>query len=256
MMYAMLTVSLFLGLGMLGSLVSSSPSRYSSPKHHHEALNKHDKLLYGDCHEVRKVGGYNVSGVYTLHINKTSSFQVHCEHTADNSFTVIQRRMSGAVTFIRQWSEYVAGFGSVQDSYWAGLSQILYLTSTGNNVLTINMQTWDGEAQNVRYSFFRLQDPNTFTLNIGGFSGSVPDDLFYNNNMPFATYDRPDPNSCATQQSAGWWYNYCSYALPNGVYYTGGSYTPTGGFYNGIYWKDWRGYGYSLKFLSMSLSQM
>ncbi|XP_046548746.1 angiopoietin-related protein 2-like isoform X2 [Haliotis rubra] len=255
-MHAMLTVSVYLGLVLLGSLVSSSQGRYSHPKYHPRALNKHDTQLYGDCHEVRKVGGYNVSGVYTLHMNKTTPFQVYCEHTADNSFTVIQRRMSPAVTFIRSWPEYVSGFGNVQDSYWAGLNHIFYLTSTGNNVLTINMQTWNGEAQNVRYSYFRLQDSTYFTLNIGGFFGSIPDDLSFNNNMPFATYDRPDLKGCASQQMAGWWYNYCSYALLNGVYYNGGSYTPTGSYYNGIYWKDWRGYGYSLKFVSMTLSHI
>ncbi|XP_067684576.1 angiopoietin-related protein 1-like [Haliotis asinina] len=256
MMHAMLTLSVFLGLVLMGSLVSSSQSSHSGTEYHHKALNKHDTKLYGDCHEVRRVGGYNVSGMYTLHMNKAIPFQVYCEHTADNSFTVIQRRMSPTVSFIRPWREYVTGFGNVQDSYWAELNQIYYLTSTGNNVLTINMQTWDDEDQNVRYSDFQLQDQTYFTLNIGGFSGSITDDLSYNNNMSFATYDRPDRNGCASQQSAGWWYNYCSYALLNGVYYNGGSYTPTGAYYNGIYWKDWRGYGYSLKFVSMSLSHI
>ena len=53
---------------------------------------------------------------------------------------------------------------------------------------------------------------------------------------------------------AGWWYNYCAYALLNGLYYTGGPYTPSGGYYDGIYWRDWLGYGYSLRFTRMSLS--
>ena len=54
---------------------------------------------------------------------------------------------------------------------------------------------------------------------------------------------------------AGWWYNYCAYALLNGLYYQAGPYTPSGGYYDGIYWKDWLGYGYSLRFTRMMLSR-
>lgn len=70
----------------------------------------------------------------------------------------------------------------------------------------------------------------------------------------FQTYDYPDQNQCAVHMRAGWWYNYCAYALLNGHYYSGGPYIPTGGFYDGIFWKDWRGFGYSLKFVSMVVS--
>ena len=83
--------------------------------------------------------------------------------------------------------------------------------------------------------------------------GNVYDDMAFGNGMRFATFDYYDPNQCAVNQKAGWWYNYCSYALPNGVYYHGGPYTPSGSFYDGIYWKDWLGYGYSLKFITMTL---
>ena len=56
-------------------------------------------------------------------------------------------------------------------------------------------------------------------------------------------------------QKAGWWYNYCAYALLNGIYYHGGKYQPSGGYYDGIYWKDWGGYDYSMKFVSMTVYQ-
>lgn len=124
----------------------------------------------------------------------------------------------------------------------------------GNTILTINMQDWYGNNRNVRYNHFSVSPAPYFQLNIYGFQGNVPDDLSHNNRAYFATYDRSDSNQCAIHQKGGWWYNYCTYALPTGLYYRGGPYTPTGGYYDGIYWKDWQGYGYSLKFISMTLS--
>lgn len=130
----------------------------------------------------------------------------------------------------------------------------LFFYLQGNTVLTINMQDWHGNNRNVRYSHFSVSPAPYFQLNIFGFQGDVPDDLSHNNRANFATYDRPDPNQCAAHQKGGWWYNYCTFALPTGQYYHGGPYTPTGGYYDGIYWKDWLGYGYSLKYISMTLS--
>ncbi|XP_046355731.1 angiopoietin-related protein 1-like [Haliotis rufescens] len=251
--------TVYLPLGLLLALCGglSAVSTYKDTRLKfvsHEALNKHDKTEYTDCHHLRHTGGYNVSGVYTLHLNSSWPYPVHCEHTADISYTVIQRRSDGSVHFQRKFNEYYYGFGYPQSDYWMGLITMYHLTNAGNNVLTINMQTWDGQARNARYSMFKLLDPTNFVLHIGGFSGQVPDDLGFNNGMPFATSDRPDRNLCAVYQKAGWWYNYCTYALPTGNYYYG-RYQPTGGYYDGIYWKDWTGYDYSLKFFSMSLSR-
>ena len=74
----------------------------------------------------------------------------------------------------------------------------------------------------------------------------------FQNGMYFYTPDRYDQNHCAVNMRCGWWFNYCAYTLPNGHYYPNGPYTP-GAYYDGIYWKDWLGFGYSLKFISMSL---
>ena len=90
---------------------------------------------------------------------------------------------------------------------------------------------------------------------IGSPYGTLVDDMSFSNGMYFFTYDRPDQNQCAVHQKAGWWYNYCAYALLNGIYYHGGKYQPSGGYYDGIYWKDWGGYDYSMKFVSMTVYQ-
>ena len=116
------------------------------------------------------------------------------------------------------------------------------------------MQDWSGNSRYLTYTHFVvLPESNRYQMSISGPSGTVIDDMSYSNNCQFGTYDNPDYYKCAVNMQAGWWYNYCAYAFPNGYYYRGGPYTPTGGYYNGIFWKDWYGYGYSLKFIAMSV---
>ena len=138
-------------------------------------------------------------------------------------------------------------------TFWIENQSVFFINIAGNNVLTIHMQDWYGNNQIVVYRYFKLLDPTFFNLSIGGFHGNVKDSMAFSNNMRFATYDSPDQHNCATHQHAGWWYNYCAYALLNGKYYRG-PYTPTGGFYDGTYWEGWLGFGYSLRFVSMVLS--
>ncbi|KAK6175541.1 hypothetical protein SNE40_013986 [Patella caerulea] len=222
-------------------------------------FNHLDKHQYTDCQKINDAG-YKKTGQYLLWYPKGNDtnlhpFTVECQMKGNAAYTVIQRRMYGNENFYRTFIDYVNGFGHPQGDYWAGLNLIYHLTSTGNNVLTVQMQDWSGNSKNARYSYFRLIDNVHFVLNIGGFySTDVADDLSFDNGYAFATYDKPDVSHCASNQKGGWWYNYCTYALPNGVYYPGGPYTPSSGFYDGIYWKDWLGYGYSLKFISLTLS--
>ncbi|KAK3780103.1 hypothetical protein RRG08_036630 [Elysia crispata] len=179
-----------------------------------------------------------------------------CEFRDGNAFTVILRRVDSSVTFIQPWSVYEAGFGNPQGNYWAGLANIYHLTNTGyQKGLQINMQDWAGVNHNAVYRFFRLNERNTrYRLNVAGYSGTLPDDLQYQNNMPFSTYDAPDPYGCAANMYAGFWYNYCAYFLPTGRYYTSPYYTPAGTMYDGIFYKDWHDYNYSLKFVSWTVT--
>lgn len=113
------------------------------------------------------------------------------------------------------------------------------------------MQDWYGNNWNVCYSYFFVFFWFYYYLNIYGFQGDVLDDLFYNNGVNFVIYDRFDFNQCVVYQKGGWWYNYCIFVLFIGWYYYGGFYIFIGGYYDGIYWKDWLGYGYFFKFIFM-----
>lgn len=220
-------------------------------------LNEGDPVKYKDCGQLLKAG-YNVSGVHQLWMNASASFLIRCEFHKGNAFTVIQRRLDSTISFEQTLSLYISGFGNAQSNYWAGLNTINYLTTAqGNNVLTVHLQDWAGSSVALTYKKFTvLPQDNRYQMQISGYVGPAGlDDLSYHNGATFQTYDYPDPNNCAVYMRAGWWYNYCAYALLNGRYYNGGSYpTPASGYNDGIYWRDWRGYNYSMKFVSMVVS--
>ena len=117
------------------------------------------------------------------------------------------------------------------------------------------MSDWAGNNRYAQYKYFKV-DPqsNYYKLTVYGFSGTVPDDFGYQSGNYFFTADAPDQYGCAQHMNGGWWYYYCAYANLNGVYYHSAKYYPNSyGFYDGIYWKDWGGFDYSLKHVSMTL---
>ena len=121
------------------------------------------------------------------------------------------------------------------------------------------MRDWNANTRFIKYGHFSILDQSQgYRLSIAHpISGTVTDDMSFQNGMYFYTYDYPDHNNCALHMKAGWWYNYCAYALPNGHYYTtGGPYAPSGGFYDGVFWRDWQGYGYSLNYIQMAVSRV
>ncbi|KAH3707780.1 hypothetical protein DPMN_067195 [Dreissena polymorpha] len=119
------------------------------------------------------------------------------------------------------------------------------------------MQDCQNTLKTIVYSHFSLGPKPDYKLNIYGYASDkvLPDDFSANNGRPFATIDKQDEHACALHMRAGWWYNFCSNTLPTGKYYQPcGPYTPPGQYYDGLYYTDWRGRDYSLKFFKMELS--
>ncbi|KAL4227088.1 angiogenesis [Mactra antiquata] len=212
-------------------------------------------LKYNSCDDVLQSGHHNESGNYYVLLNTSKPTEVICRFENKIAYTSIMQQKYGRENFHRGWNDYVLGFGyPASGDFWSGLRTIRALTDSGHRVLTVTMQDWRNEIKIIQYRFFELD--NTYRLRIGSYvSGHVlPDDFFHNNDQLFATYDRPDINNCAGEQRAGWWFNYCTLVLPTGQYYVGGPYTPAGRFYDGIYYKDWLGFDYSLKYIKLELS--
>ena len=71
--------------------------------------------------------------------------------------------------------------------------------------------------------------------------------------MKFSTKDQdndlPSDSSCAVDFKGAWWYENCHESNLNGQYLGG----PHGTFADGINWKEFRGFKYSLKRCEMKL---
>ena len=171
-------------------------------------------------------------------------------------WTVFQRRQDGSEDFYRGWDDYVAGFGDLEGEFWLGLDKIHRLTDAfifASNTLRVDLKDFDDATRYAKYSTFDIKglDEN-YKLEVSGYSGDAGNSLSYHNNKPFSTKDRDNdgrPFSCAEKYSGAWWYYQCHYSNLNGLY-LGGSHTS---FADGVNWKTWRGYYYSLAVTEMKV---
>ena len=71
---------------------------------------------------------------------------------------VFQRRIGGSVGFDRTWATYEKGFGVVSGEFWLGNEKLHWLTSSGDNVLRIDLEAFDGETRFAVYTDFLIED--------------------------------------------------------------------------------------------------
>ena len=82
-----------------------------------------------------KKAGYNISGLYRIHMNNGKRVEVFCDQQTDNGgWTVIQRRMNGKENFYRDWKAYKQGFGNPHQEHWLGNDNIYVLINTAGEV--------------------------------------------------------------------------------------------------------------------------
>uniref|UniRef100_A0A1I8JBR4 Fibrinogen C-terminal domain-containing protein n=1 Tax=Macrostomum lignano TaxID=282301 RepID=A0A1I8JBR4_9PLAT len=74
-------------------------------------------------------------------------------------FVKIQQRLTGRVSFQRNWTEYETGFGDGTD-FWIGLSAIHSL-SQGGATLRVEMKLWSGSELHAEYAGFQVGDAST-----------------------------------------------------------------------------------------------
>ena len=78
---------------------------------------------------------------------------------------MFQRRIDGSVDFYRDWDDYKNGFGSTNGEFWLGNDNIHSLTTSGKQVLRIDLEAFDGETRFAEYSGFSVDDGrNNYTL--------------------------------------------------------------------------------------------
>uniref|UniRef100_A0A8C6SL81 Si:ch211-203k16.3 n=1 Tax=Neogobius melanostomus TaxID=47308 RepID=A0A8C6SL81_9GOBI len=198
-----------------------------------------------DCASIYYIGERR-SGLYTvIPLMAGVPVQVYCDMDTDGGgWTVIQRRVDGAVTFDRTWGDYRDGFGDLRSEFWLGNDHIHDLSTQGEYTLRIDLEDWSNKHKHALYQSFSVEDEeHQYRLHVSGFSGSAQDSFsWYHDKQSFSTPD--SGNICAEISHGGWWYNQCFYAHLNGAYYR----------VNGIVWHSWKDSDYySLRKVSMMI---
>ena len=201
-----------------------------------------------DCqdHAARDIDS---SGPYVITPSDgLGSFEVYCDFSDNEGWTVFQRRFDRSVNFTRNWDDYERGFGDARGEYWLGLKNVRRLISDGTTwALRIDLESFEGGTAYAVYDTFAVSDAaSNYTLSVGEYSGNSGDSLKYagfgtggiHNGMPFTTLDRDNDYSisnCANNCKGGWWYNNCFAANLNGEYLG-----PSGNEWKGVIWYTWK----------------
>ena len=93
-----------------------------------------------------------------------------------------------------------------------------------------------------------------FSTGLGtSLAGGAGDSLENHNMRAFSTKDRDNDQdatgSCAMTYKGGWWYNACHASNLNGLYHHGNH----SSYADGVNWKTWKGYHYSVKRAEMKI---
>ncbi|XP_078357384.1 microfibril-associated glycoprotein 4-like [Oculina patagonica] len=192
--------------------------------------------------------GYKESGLYLV-----SGKEAYCDMTTDGGgWRVFLRRKDGTMDFDRSYNAYKHMFGNLKGEFWYGVQNLRNLVSSRSYELRVDLEDWEGNTAYANYAVFKIDGRSTqYSLRVDGYSGTAGDSLSSANGMGFSTkdsdHDGNDTANCAEVSKAGWWFSNCYQALLTGPY----SHTPQGG--NGIIWKDWKGFNYSLKSCEMKM---
>ena len=199
--------------------------------------------------------GFTQSGVYTIKPDHLVPFDVYCDMDTDGGgWTVFQRRQDGSEEFYRGWYYYANGFGNLRQEHWLGLDKLNRLTAgRTKSELRVDMEDFLGGEQFAKYSSFRVENAySKYTLEVSGYTGTAGDSLAAHNSRPFSTYDQDNDawsKNCAAEYKGAWWHNSCHHSNLNGKYLHG-NHASEG---NGVNWRHWKGYHYSLKFTEMKV---
>ncbi|KAM9306361.1 tenascin-like [Pholidichthys leucotaenia] len=204
-----------------------------------------------DCAQIL-LNGDTTSGPYTIYVGgeENQPVKVYCDMTTDGGgWLVFLRRQNGKMEFFRNWKNYTAGFGNLNDEFWLGLSNLHKITSSGHYELRVDLRD-NGEAAYAQYDKFTVAEPRTrYKLYIGAYSGTAGDSMTYHQGRPFSTYDNDNDiavTNCALSYKGAFWYKNCHRVNLMGKY---GDKSHS----KGINWFHWKGHEHSIEFAEMKL---
>ncbi|XP_016332945.1 tenascin-like isoform X2 [Sinocyclocheilus anshuiensis] len=210
-------------------------------------LYKHPK----DCSQTL-LNGETTSSLYTIYLrgDENQPLQVYCDMTTDGGgWIVFVRRQSGKVEFFRNWKNYTAGFGDLNDEFWLGLSNLHKITSSGQYELRVDLRD-KGESAYAQYDKFSVSEPRSrYKVHVGGYSGTAGDSMTYHHGRPFSTYDNDHDiavTNCALSYKGAFWYKNCHRVNIMGRY---GDNSHS----KGVNWFHWKGHEHSIGFAEMKI---
>ena len=141
------------------------------------------------------------------------------------NWVVFQKRTSNSVSFLRDWSEYVTGFGTSSTNYWRGLNTIHTETATPTE-LQIIIELFNNDIITLNYGTFSVGDAaSKYLLSIGHYVSNTryTESFLRQDGSMFTSQDsdndRDSHNSATYHFSGGWWYNNnVDKMRPNAVY--------------------------------------
>ena len=170
------------------------------------------KTFILDC-AARKKAGLSTSGIYTIDPDGKGVMNVLCDMaTNGGGWTVIQRRIDSSTDFYLGWASYKQGFGSLTGNFWLGNDNIHRLTASGNSVLRVDLEDWDGNTGYAVYGKFVVDDEsNNYKLSLADYdqSSSAGNSFRSSNNRFFITKDRDaysENENPAVYFKGAWWY--------------------------------------------------
>ncbi|XP_026152987.1 tenascin isoform X4 [Mastacembelus armatus] len=204
-----------------------------------------------DCAQLF-LNGETTSGLYTIYVGGEESqpIQVYCDMTTDGGgWLVFLRRQNGKLEFFRNWKNYTAGFGNMNDEFWLGLANLHKITSSGYYELRVDLRD-NGESAYAQYDKFTIAEPRTrYKVYIGAYSGTAGDSMTYHQGRPFSTYDNDNDiavTNCALSYKGAFWYKNCHRVNLMGKY---GDNSHS----KGINWFHWKGHEHSIGFAEMKI---
>ncbi|XP_023995709.1 LOW QUALITY PROTEIN: fibroleukin-like [Salvelinus sp. IW2-2015] len=187
------------------------------------------------------------NGVYRVTPDpRNGTFEVYCDmESFGGSWTLVQQRLNGTVSFNRSWAEYKRGFGDPRGEFWLGNDRIHLLTKAKDMVLRIELEDFQGVREYAKFDqFYVANEFLRYRLSISGYSGTAGNALHMNKHFNhdqkfFTTPDRDNDmypsGNCGAYYSSGWWFDACMSANLNGKYY----HKRYKGVRNGIFWGTW-----------------
>nr|XP_046231815.1 tenascin-like isoform X2 [Scatophagus argus] len=204
-----------------------------------------------DCAQIL-LNGETTSGLYTIYVGGEESqpLQVYCDMTTDGGgWMVFLRRQNGKLDFYKNWKNYTAGFGNMNDEFWLGLTNLHKITNSGHYELRVDLRD-NGESAYAQYDKFTVAEPRTrYKVHIGAYSGTAGDSMTYHQGRPFSTFDNDNDiavTNCALSYKGAFWYKNCHRVNLMGKY---GDNSHS----KGINWFHWKGHEHSVEFAEMKI---